>query len=115
MGRHQTASGGEYGPLAIALDAAPFEYEIQMVFVDAFHQAFVVEVAINLIVESRLELLAPAVEAEIKQYQMAIFFDGNKSVVACPCVVVGNIINHKNGFELLNCSFHLLINSRNLR
>ena len=65
MGRHQTASGGKDGPLAIALDAAPFEYEIQMVFVDAFHQALFVEVAINLIVESRLELLAPAVEAEI--------------------------------------------------
>ena len=67
MGGHQTASAGEDGALAIALNRAALEDEIQMVLVGALDQSLVVEMPVDGIVELRLELLAPAVETEVEE------------------------------------------------
>ena len=64
---HQTAGGRENGSFAIALDAAPFEYEVQMRFVCSLNRASVEQLAVDLVVQFGRELLAPAVEAEVEE------------------------------------------------
>ena len=67
MGCHQTARRREDSALAVAFYTAALQHKIQMVFVCAFYQALLVEVAIDLVVKRRLELLTPAVEAKVKE------------------------------------------------
>ena len=67
VGGHQATGGGKNGAFAIALDRAALEDEVEMVFVVALDQSLLVEVLVDGVVELRLELLAPAVELEIKK------------------------------------------------
>ena len=87
VGRHQTAKGGEDGPLAVALDAASLEHEVQMVLVGAFHQSLLIEMLVDLIVEFGRELLAPAVELEVEQKDVWPLLHGDEAMVAGPSVV----------------------------
>ena len=67
VGGQQAAGGGEDGASAVALDGAAFEHEVQMVFVASLDEAAVVDLATDAVVEFSLELLAPAVEAEVEE------------------------------------------------
>ena len=70
MGSHQTTGGGKHCSLAIALNASTLQDKVQMRFVLSFYDAFVEKMLVNLIVESGFKLLAPSVEAEVKQNEV---------------------------------------------
>ena len=67
MGGHQAACGGKDSSLAVALDGASFEHEVQVIFVGALEESLLIEVTVYLIVERRLKFLTPAVEAEVEE------------------------------------------------
>ena len=67
MGSHQTTGGGKHRSLAIALNASTLQDKVQMRFVLTFYDASVEMVLVNLIVEPGFKLLAPSIEAEVKQ------------------------------------------------
>ena len=87
MRSHQTTFRRKDGALAVAFYRTALEHEVQMVFICAFHEALLEEMTVNLIVERSLELLAPAVEAEVEQQQATILFHRDEPVVASPSVV----------------------------
>ena len=87
MGRHQTTGGREDGAFTIALYRTAFQYEVQMVFVDALDYTPVVEVSVNLVVKSGLEFLAPTIEAEVEEDGLPRPLYRNKAMIASPCVV----------------------------
>ena len=66
MGGQQTTSRGEHRTFSVALDGAPFEYEVQTVLILAFYFSLLVNPAVDGIVEFGREFLTPTVEAEIK-------------------------------------------------
>jgi hypothetical protein len=67
MRRHEATRSGEDGALAIALDRAAFEDEVEVGLVLAHHTTGIIEMTVDLIIQIGLELLTPAVELEVEK------------------------------------------------
>ena len=65
--RQQASRGSEYRTLAVALYRTAFEHEVVAVDIFAVHHPRVKEVAVDGVVELRLKLISPSVEAEVEQ------------------------------------------------
>ena len=92
VGRQEALGGSENGAAAIAFDAASLEYEVELVDVLATQATFIVEAAVDGIVELGRELLSPAVELEVEQADAPLVADERQEpVVAGPCVVGGTL------------------------
>ena len=84
----QTACGGEYRPLAVALDGATFEHKVEAVHVFTLYSSVVVEPAVQGIVKLCREFLAPAVEPEVEQAAVAVVISQrDETMVAGPSIV----------------------------
>lgn len=92
VGVEQTLGSGEDSTLTIALDAAALEDKVLIVNVVAVDEVVGMDKAIDGIVVVGRELVAPAIELEIKEFVLAILHDGDKAVVASPGIVDGTLL-----------------------
>ena len=67
MRRHEATGRCENGALAIALDRAAFEDEVEVGLVLALYTTGIIEMTIDGIIQIGLELLTPAVELEVEE------------------------------------------------
>ena len=121
MGGQETLAGGEDGSLAVALDAAAFEYEAFVVLQCCVERPLVVQLKVDGIVLLPVEFLSPAIELEVEQMdgddETVVLVLGNQrdgAMVASPCVVAVDFIEldaahlsvGKSLCEHLPCAFY---------
>ena len=90
MRGEQTLARGKDSSLAVALYAAAFEHEVEVILVLTLQNALLRHPSADLVVKVGRELLAPTVEAEIEQMQPVRGKQGDEAVVAGPRVVGGS-------------------------
>ena len=92
VGCQEAAAGGEDGAATVAFHRTALQDEVVMVFQGVGEEPGECQAAADGIVEFGRELAAPSVEFEVEQTGMlpaAEYLQGERAVVACPCVVGG--------------------------
>ena len=84
----QAGGGGEQGTFSVAFNGTAFEHEVAAVDVVAVKYAGLEQMTVDEVVLMGGKLHAPAVEAEVEQLRVGVFFlQGDESMVAGPGVV----------------------------
>ena len=89
VGCKQASACGQDGALSVALDAAAFQHEVEVVLIVPSRDALFRHAPADAVVLPCGELLAPAVEAEVEQMRSVGCKQGDEAVVASPGVVGG--------------------------
>ena len=109
VGSQQTRGGGEHRATAVALNASAFKHEVEVRLIKPLHLTFHKDLPVDVVVEVGGKFLAPSVELEVEQDVFAVVLHGDEAVVACPGVVVGNVVNHQHRFPAFYLALYLCV------